>query len=787
MTDDDSLEILRQRATCPICFQIFSLPKKLTNCCHVFCLKCIKQHMQSRLPNNFPPCPVCRTAITKPLKDIDSLEPARAEEDIVTVVKKYEMCGICNKNENPKIHCLECSRHICENCKLCHSHYYPHHNVVSILVGTVNKELFTRRMCDRHDTQVLDLFCVMCYEVLCSYCRDQSHGICTGKYSDSVVLDRYNRGFLRAFLEDSKERIALFKRKTLPRFVYIKEVELVFKKWWDNINKELQQSIEFLNKYQSQIDSIVDGNPEDSEIPARIRQKIRNDVSSVLKCCKDTQTRILERLETATGFETAKFVLRERLDQTCRDCLFCRSLYLIETRPLKLIMEASESGRTNLKQMLCCPLLMFKNTFFGMIGLGYREEEMEIHEKRIIDFSEQTKTSMPACSVLVFIQEASGPVDLCQTYSELLNYKEFEFRQSHELYKGIMKPVRRHIDILSEERLLLHLNIIEITTGYISDLNCTGMCILLGVRKYESPIPSIYLELFHGSGYPSTYITDFVNAIILPVKYNIDGVCKSSNDDLACMIGNRNLGSGLETLFIYSNYNENKTHGVFVNTSVAEFKFGPGIRLSEQNECYLIKDQRRAFSILMTDPTLVSLALSYHSIRTDSCAPEMRLKYFDKNTKTETVVPVSTIQVDLLCSARQSCYFVRRTDANEEIIIGKLVLSNNSINSDTILSVKQGHIIIPIEKLKPLRLIEYEESGIVVVCAVEDDNKTFVTIWTNKPEAEAVEVLELQYAMSEISEASVFDVGINLNGTFCVVLEDKDGKHYCGATRFYRP
>ena len=94
---DDSLDILRQRVKCPVCMQIFNKPKRLPNCSHVFCLSCIKRHMELKQTFNFPPCPMCRKPISIFLANIDSLEPAKAEEDIIVVVTKYETCDICKK------------------------------------------------------------------------------------------------------------------------------------------------------------------------------------------------------------------------------------------------------------------------------------------------------------------------------------------------------------------------------------------------------------------------------------------------------------------------------------------------------------------------------------------------------------------------------------------------------------------------------------------------------------------------------------------------------------------
>ena len=54
--------------------------------------------------NNFPPCPMCRAPITRAINDIDLMEPARAEEDIIEFVRPYENCDLCKKTSGKHVH-----------------------------------------------------------------------------------------------------------------------------------------------------------------------------------------------------------------------------------------------------------------------------------------------------------------------------------------------------------------------------------------------------------------------------------------------------------------------------------------------------------------------------------------------------------------------------------------------------------------------------------------------------------------------------------------------------------
>ena len=74
----------------------------MPNCSQVSCLGCLTGYLKSKLPVNFPTCPVCRKIITVSLREIHKFEPARAEADILALVRKVETCGFCKQDNSPK-------------------------------------------------------------------------------------------------------------------------------------------------------------------------------------------------------------------------------------------------------------------------------------------------------------------------------------------------------------------------------------------------------------------------------------------------------------------------------------------------------------------------------------------------------------------------------------------------------------------------------------------------------------------------------------------------------------
>ena len=197
---EENLESLRQAATCAICTNFYTRPKKLTNCSHVFCLHCIQQLMQKNCNINYPPCPMCRKPITFSRSEVFNLGPGIAEQAIVDFVKQYETCDICESKSNPNFNCEKCSAYVCDNCLPCHKTLKPSHNVVSIIP---RKDSYkaplkkTTRTCIDHEDQPLDLFCIICHHFLCIHCKKYSHAQCQRTGDE---FQRYERGFLRFLL-----------------------------------------------------------------------------------------------------------------------------------------------------------------------------------------------------------------------------------------------------------------------------------------------------------------------------------------------------------------------------------------------------------------------------------------------------------------------------------------------------------------------------------------------------------------------------------------------------------
>lgn len=228
-TSQGSLGNLRQRAKCPVCLTFYIKPKRLNNCSHVFCLNCLKHHLQNS-QWNFPKCPMCRKPMLQPLSEIDKYEPARAEEDVADFVRQFQMCDVCNKPENPNLKCLQCTWLVCENCVPCHSKLKPKH-ITELIINPNrdSKSLINPAPSNVNPEHEITLFCIMCLKTLCSKgvsCRKhgQCHSQCSSTWSDRDVEEMYEcRVFLQPLME-SKNALNKYKQCNPMRIVTIDQI-----------------------------------------------------------------------------------------------------------------------------------------------------------------------------------------------------------------------------------------------------------------------------------------------------------------------------------------------------------------------------------------------------------------------------------------------------------------------------------------------------------------------------------------------------------------------------------
>ena len=337
---DDDLYILRERATCPICKEFYNRPRKLS-CCHVVCLDCIKRHVSLWHESNFPPCPLCRKPIMH--SEVNKLEPALAEQDIVTIVRKYETCDICKRKENPSVKCLECKYSICKSCRPCHEEYNRSHTVVTILTSQKECNLASASRCDKHPDQYLTLYCIMCNNVLCLYCEKHLHKACANKYrNSSLVCERFDRGLLREYASSSNAVKPLGGSDEMPSCLYIQDFSVWSLKSLEKLKKEMEQCTNFFHKCSIQCKGILTNRHEDNNALFQRRDSIFNEFGRFEQIGNELLLKIKQQLDAAVAVDIAKSVLE--IERQCINFFRIRSKYFHELIPTEICMQNNTGG-----------------------------------------------------------------------------------------------------------------------------------------------------------------------------------------------------------------------------------------------------------------------------------------------------------------------------------------------------------------------------------------------------------------------------------------------------------
>ena len=816
---DDNLDNLRQRATCPICYNIFTEPKRMPNCSHVLCLGCLTRYLRSKLPNNFPTCPICRKPITVSLREIRKFEPARAEADIVALINNFETCGFCKKKKHPKNKCVDCGKFICDKCKLCHAELRKNHTLEAIILTSESSQP-TSELCKRHKDQTLDFFCIMCQTLMCQYCEKYSHAKCKDKYHNEHVLQQYNTGLLQAFVQGSGERRYLHKSGSLERIVYIKEFAAESRKWLNIIKADLEDAVDFYDGYKRHLNGIVDEQlSTELEMDIR-RQKIWDEVDIMLDCAKNLQSKCTDLLEASSDTEVARVILD--MEQLCSCFFMIRTDYYLFVRPLKLTLEHFGHFRMILKTVSSCKLLESTNSFACMLRMKPTEIETP-NSRSTITFEDKAavkvhsiRSALPkriqnkndaVYNRAVFVDR--GSLKNCHCFFHKYG-RYWEFQMALNFSNGCTyaeSPVSQ-----LRENALRELSNHDIQTAscqyfgrrapschpcsfYIETANDDNprICFRVG-GEHDERYGNLESSLFYTSAFTNVY-GPILN---LPIQTVRQANHVTSTIYLTAIIGKSAPFGGLETLFIYFEDDIFKIHAICVSSSIAKLNIADALdpKQIQSINCHLITDELGIFSLCnATNNNEESVYTSFRSRLTTSDNHENFISPINFNGQYTHPIPLRCLNVDLLCYVKKGLYFVKRELEYNKLIIGKLTESpiTGFIEEEPIRSVKQTEINVPIRSLKPLTLVENRNEEVVVVCSVEHLHDQmaalFVMIYPNRDGSDAVVLLQVENRESgtDIGHGTVLDAEMDPDGNIMFVLEHKNGKNFCVFTKHFMP
>ena len=378
-----SQESLRLKATCSKCKDLYKDPRKLTNCSHVFCLECIRKYMLSQRPINYPSCPVCKSPILTAIKDIDTLKNATSEKELAEIIRASEKCDMCQEPNYSK-KCLQCSLLFCSNCETIHSKLLRNHLVTDSLDSGVTKLMYVTRECKAHNNQPLNLYCLMCFKTFCLSCDNSVHTSCLNQYGNvETYLEKLTNSpnLIQQFLFTSAERKPLLSKLTenvetfrvsqlsevrpgttaLPhesvpvslRVVHIQEFSAFGRHYFQGLQTELEQDIQFFKDYIEESESVI----KESFSEALLKKRHETLVKSVWLIVKNGETILSDVCKMLTKFsdlEVAKVIIG--YEKRCLTYFQYRKPYSYEIRLLSMKQNRLNQNNFILQQTSTCLL-----------------------------------------------------------------------------------------------------------------------------------------------------------------------------------------------------------------------------------------------------------------------------------------------------------------------------------------------------------------------------------------------------------------------------------------------
>ena len=175
---------------CPVCLETMQNPPrlrvpKLLQCSHSVCASCLPQLVK----DNTICCPLCKFVMpynnsvpnnTTMIRLIDALK--------IETRKKQIICGNCEQNATAFHYCLDCPISLCEDCFIAHSRMksFKRHKVSKLeeletAQIPLPKMLDINTRCNKHEHEIIDMYCETCQKLICRDCIVLDHPVGTHK------------------------------------------------------------------------------------------------------------------------------------------------------------------------------------------------------------------------------------------------------------------------------------------------------------------------------------------------------------------------------------------------------------------------------------------------------------------------------------------------------------------------------------------------------------------------------------------------------------------------------
>ena len=276
---------------CPICFERFVEPRKLSVCSHSFCEGCVLTYMtalktKQELGDEFQ-CPVCRQTNPSPTNDQDMYSWVKSLElnhDLISNFKSenefkgVDLCVRCKDFKKPTFavkYCLVCREYLCENCcRIGHGFkVLKDHSIVDIKQGNNDSEqmriteiVSQYLVCPTHPDKIRTYLCKDDDNFCCTECILVNHRHCydiveikeqvskeTHDIDAKNLVDRFAKlkSVSEAVIQAKKENEAINKKDTANIVTNIQEMRTKVNHLFDLLEETVVQQCKALTKKNS--------------------------------------------------------------------------------------------------------------------------------------------------------------------------------------------------------------------------------------------------------------------------------------------------------------------------------------------------------------------------------------------------------------------------------------------------------------------------------------------------------------------------------------------------------